>query len=78
MRITDNPCRYCEKRTAECRLTCVRYKVYQTAKQKEYKERRKRVEEHEAIVNHFCRRKERIENRSIRFTPTKTSEMKER
>lgn len=74
MKITDNPCKGCSKRTAECRLSCGRYKVYHTAKMNEYKIRRKKVEAHEAIVDHFCRRKERIENRSIRFTPTKMKE----
>ena len=77
MKVTDNPCMGCERRTAECGLSCVRYKVYHTAKMKEYDERKKAQTEQYNLHDHFRSRKNKIRKREIKFTPTPTSKMKE-
>lgn len=76
MRLTECPCRYCEKRTAECRLSCSRYKVYHTAKLREYEERRKLNEAGAAVNEHIIALKDKCRKRSVRFTPKKNGGLK--
>lgn len=68
MKLTNCSCRNCEKRTAECRLSCGRYKVYHTAKMNEYEERRKQHEEETAMCDHIAKLKERQRRRSVKYT----------
>ena len=76
MKITDSLCRDCGKRTAECRLSCGRYKVYHSAKMKEYEKRRKLYEEHEAIIEHIGRAIEQRRRRNVNYTPKKNGSIK--
>lgn len=78
MKITDNPCMGCVKRTAECRLSCGRYKVYHAAKMNEYGKRMAEMKEQYNLHDHFRMRKNKIRKREIKFTPTPTSKMKEK
>lgn len=64
-----NPCHDCTKRSAFCRLECARYKVYHTAKLREYERKRKERElenDYHDIVKRLIIRKER---QCVSFTP---------
>ena len=52
----------CEKRTANCRTTCISHKVYEYYKHKEYGKRIAKVEE----VDYFKRKSENIKNKYIK------------
>lgn len=71
MRITDNPCRNCTKRSAECRLNCARYKVYHTAKLKEYDKRKKERQQRSDIICHVLDTISKSKKRNIKHTPHK-------
>jgi len=58
----QNPCRNCTKRSTFCRIECVRYKVYHTAKLREYERKRKEravEDDYQEIVKQLIVRKER-------------------
>lgn len=76
MKLTNCPCRNCEKRTAECRISCGRYKVYHTAKMKEYEERKKLSDQYTAINDHIIKTKERCRKGSAKYTPKKNGTLK--
>lgn len=76
MRLTDNPCHNCENRSAECRLTCARYKVYHAAKQREYEKKRQYYQEHVGIIQHIRETKEKYRKGRIKYTPKKNGGMK--
>lgn len=76
MRLTECPCRGCEKRTVECRLSCGRYKVYHTAKLKEYEKRKKANEEGNSVKEHIIAVKNRYRKGSIKYTPKKNGAIK--
>lgn len=76
MKITDCPCRGCGKRAADCRLACGRYKVYHTAKVKEYEERQKKSAAVSAIAEHCVSVTEKRRKRSIKYTPKKNGAIK--
>ena len=45
------PCsKDCPERTAECKKTCKRWKVYEEAKKVEYAQRKERCEQKDALV----------------------------
>lgn len=76
MKITDCPCRGCSKRAADCRLSCGRYKVYHTAKTKEYAEKLKEKAANCAIADHRIAVLEKRRKRSIKYTPKKNGAVK--
>ena len=71
MKLTDNPCRGCEKRTAECRLTCARYKVYHTAKMKEYEKRRAEAQKQADVFDYVRQTIYKRRKHLIKYTPVK-------
>lgn len=71
MRLTDNPCRNCEKRSSVCRLTCPRYKVYSEAKRREYARRQQSRQEKHDMVDHVATAIDKAKKRLIKYTPPK-------
>ena len=78
MILTNNPCRYCEKRTPDCRLSCGRYKVYHTAKMREYDKRLAEYKERSDICEHIQAAVERAKKRTVKYTPEKNGSFKKR
>ena len=78
MILTNNPCHYCEKRTPDCRISCGRYKVYHTAKMKQYEKQRKEREAEAAVMEHFSRSIERVRKRLVKMTPIKNGALKKK
>ena len=76
MRITDNPCRNCTKRSADCRLNCARYKVYHAAKLKQYEKRKQERQERSDIVEHILSTIHKCRNHTIKHTPPKNNGVK--
>lgn len=75
VKITDNVCKDCEKRTPECRLTCGRYKVYHAAKMKEYEKKRLECQYRNDITGHIRETIDRREKRLTKYTPPKNGGM---
>lgn len=71
MKITDNPCQGCEKRNAECRLTCGRYKVYHTAKMKEYAKRRTEAIKEANLYDYIRTTIAKRRRGTVKYTPVK-------
>ena len=63
MKITQHLCYNCQKRTADCRLTCGSYKVYHAAKMKEYEERKRERELADDSIEHVIRSSDRRRRR---------------
>lgn len=76
MRLTDNPCHYCEKRTVDCRITCPRYKVYEMAKSREYARRIQANRERYDMVNHIRSAIDKREKKLVKYTPPKNDGIK--
>lgn len=76
MRLTNNPCHDCSRRTVDCRLTCPRYKVYEEAKRREYARRIQACRERRDIVDHITQAIDKREKRSVKYTPPKNQGMK--
>ena len=71
MRLTDNPCKDCIKRTAECRLSCARFKVYDAAKRKEYEKHRIEAQRNSDIYGYIRDTIRKRKKGSIKYTPPK-------
>lgn len=76
MKIIDCPCRGCGKRTVNCRISCGRYKVYHTAKMKDYAKRRKEYQAARDIAGHIGDAILRAKRRSVKYTPKKNGKIK--
>lgn len=71
MKLTDNPCRNCKKRSADCRLSCARYKVYHTAKLREYEKRKKDFQAEADMAAHISDAISKRRRHTVRYTPPK-------
>lgn len=71
MRLTDNSCKDCIKRTAECRLSCARFKVYDTAKRRQYEKRRIEAQKNSDIYGYIRDNIRRCKRGTVKYTPPK-------